>query len=69
VLPACEEVGDGVGHGVFDKPGGGFMSAGVVAVARAGDYLDGFVVEFEEALPGNLPTRVIAGLELGEQVE
>ena len=46
------------------------MAAGVVTVAGADDHLDGFVIEFEEALPGDLPDPLFsAGLELGEQID
>ena len=45
------------------------MAAGVVAVTGARYHLDGFVIELQEAFPRNLPVRVIASLELGEQVE
>lgn len=69
MLAPGEEVGDSVGDGVLNEPGGRFVPAGVMAIAGAGDHLDGFVIEFEEPLPGNLPVRVIADLELGEQIE
>lgn len=51
VLAAREEVGDGIGHSVFDEPGAGFLPAGVMAITGAGDHFDGGVVELKKTFP------------------